>query len=120
VKFRKLPWIPAGLILPRINSGVKIELDGDLINLHSVRLFCFKNSTVCVSCGKEGTHFVKERGVETDPWHLNLYGFARKRRGALLFTKDHIIPRSKGGSNQLSNMQTMCYRCNQMKGDTYD
>ena len=62
---------------------------------------------------------MKERGVETDPWHLNLYAFFKTGRGVYLFTKDHIIPRSKGGSNQLSNMQTMCYRCNQVKGNTY-
>ena len=32
-------------------------------------------------------------------------------------TKDHILPKSRGGKNHISNMQTMCCRCNSKKGD---
>jgi 5-methylcytosine-specific restriction endonuclease McrA len=33
---------------------------------------------------------------------------------------DHIQPRSLGGSDDLSNLQALCYRCNAMKGNQDD
>lgn len=33
---------------------------------------------------------------------------------------DHIVPRNKGGSDDLSNLQALCYSCNAMKRDRDD
>lgn len=33
-------------------------------------------------------------------------------------TVDHIVPRSKGGGEELSNLQLLCRECNEAKGDS--
>ena len=84
---------------------------------HRYQLFAEKG-TKCVSCGIVGIYFALERGQKDNPkrFHFNLYG--RDKRGyEVMITKDHIVPRSKGGKNRLSNYQPMCYRCNQKKAD---
>ena len=33
------------------------------------------------------------------------------------FTVDHVIPRSRGGTDHLDNLQLLCGACNSVKGD---
>ena len=35
-------------------------------------------------------------------------------------TIDHIIPLAKGGTNDISNLHTLCRQCNQKKSDGLD
>jgi 5-methylcytosine-specific restriction endonuclease McrA len=59
-----------------------------------------------------GAYFLLESHLPEQNPHLNLYS-----EDHVLMTKDHIIPRSKGGKNHMSNYQTLCYECNQEKRD---
>lgn len=34
-------------------------------------------------------------------------------------TKDHVMPLSKGGTNERSNIVLSCWRCNRTKGDKH-
>ena len=43
-----------------------------------------------------------------------------KQYGETSLTIDHIIPLSRGGSNDISNLQTLCFSCNRKKSDKID
>lgn len=96
-------------------NSVKIKLTGDLIKINSLRLQTFAKSNVCAKCGLVGNVFAKTiNNPNASTWHLNLY--ADTPDGLVLFTKDHIKPKSDGGKDHIDNMQTMCIRCNTAKG----
>jgi 5-methylcytosine-specific restriction endonuclease McrA len=93
------------------------DIDGVNVKLRSQRYTLFRKSTTCCKCGLEATFMASERDYcsESNNYHLNLYGI---RDGLeILFTKDHILPKSKGGKNNLLNYQTMCVTCNLEKGN---
>lgn len=99
------------------NSENTIQVDGYDVYTHSLRYMTFyQKGCKCVACGKEGTHFTLDVGDGKDTRrHFNL----RAEDGTLM-TRDHILPKSKGGRDHISNMQTMCVDCNKAKGNTYD
>lgn len=109
-------------ILPRVvfgkNKKKRKELDGDMINFGSLRLQTFASKGIaCVSCDLVGSFFIKEKHREQDKiWHLNLYAVSESAKEVLM-TRDHKIPLSRGGKDCLSNLQPMCFPCNQEKGD---
>jgi hypothetical protein len=110
------------------------EFDGDFIKITSDRYQVFRESLVCVRCGITGMYFAKERSAkkvrkqlkggkfETSfrgtgrTWHFNLYGLQNGKE--VMLTKDHVLPKSKGGGNDLSNLCTMCMTCNTEKGNS--
>lgn len=88
-------------------------VDGFNVRPISLRYMTFYQKGVrCVCCGKEGTHFRLCGDDDTNRRHFNLYA----DDGSLL-TKDHIVPKSKGGRDNVDNMQTMCEQCNKRKGN---
>ncbi len=78
---------------------------------------------VCVTCGLAGTHAAfwrenKQRGGH----HCDLVAATTDSHGNvvyMLMTKDHIVPRARGGANEIYNMQPMCSKCNNSKGHKY-
>jgi len=86
------------------------------VKMNSLRYHVFANSPVCACCGLVGTYMMLDvHGKIYSRAHFNLYGEVSGQ--LILITKDHIIPRSKGGSNCLDNLQTLCTRCNAAKAD---
>lgn len=87
-------------------------VDGFNVRPLSLRYKTFYQKGVkCVCCGKEGTHFKLCGNENTNRRHFNLYA-----DDGTLITKDHIIPKSRGGRDVVTNMQTMCEPCNKAKG----
>lgn len=81
-----------------------------LVKINSKKLFVFKKSLICCSCGIVGDRILLQQVKDESP-HFNLYS------GSILMTQDHIIPLSKGGPDSLDNLQTMCFNCNSKKGN---
>jgi len=107
--------------------GIKdFEVDGYRVKMESIRYYCFNRSHVCHYCGLEGEFYFLERNhtdpsIEKDRAHFNLYAIGEDKKGYerwILFTKDHIVPRSKGGKDGLINLVTACMDCNGAKGDS--
>lgn len=74
-----------------------------------LRVFYEKGCT-CVNCGLTATKIIKGFGRGQEHWDLyndNLEPL----------TVDHIYPKSRGGSDDLDNLQPMCYACNHRKGN---
>jgi len=71
-----------------------------------------KRGVFCVACHAQAAYYVLVHDIgKYMVWILNEHGE--------LFTLDHHIPRSKGGTNRSVNLNVMCAVCNQKKADTH-
>lgn len=94
-----------------------VVINGDKIKGNSQRFQTFFTKGLkCACCGIEGKYFGKEKDFNAARYHLNLY-VLDESGNEVLMTKDHIVPRSKGGASELYNYQTMCVKCNIAKGN---
>jgi 5-methylcytosine-specific restriction endonuclease McrA len=96
-----------------------------MVKVSSLRLELFRQNPKCVSCERIGALWILEAHHRNEPPHLNLYHVGDEiqewkklsKDGLVMMTKDHIVPRSKGGPTTLDNLQTMCAICNGKKGN---
>lgn len=89
-KPKVLGWKPVGSTTP-----VRVSYASD--NQKKVRRLMERDGVNCVYCGKE--------------CFLSVYG---KEPVATL---DHFVPKSKGGSDSMTNLVMACFPCNNRKGD---
>lgn len=79
----------------------------------------YKNGhTCCAYCGLKAEYAIRSRfsGEPLGKYtHNDLYGMRNGKY--VMMTIDHILPRSYGGGNQLSNLRMLCYDCNQERGN---
>lgn len=105
-------------ILSQVEEGYRKDfvIDGETysVKMDSPRYFLFKKGLCCAACGLKGEKMILEKLPFDNSPHFNLYGVEDNKN--VLMTKDHIIPKSKGGDNDLENYQNLCSICNNLKG----
>lgn len=102
---------------PDNNIPNQKEYNNQQVHMTSIRYILYKvKGTTCKECGIVGTFFSLDLPRNCERPHFNLYGYDEEGNEVMI-TKDHIHPKSKGGSDKLDNLQPLCERCNCKKGD---
>ena len=72
----------------------------------------------CWECGIEASCFIANKGQNDIVSKPVLDLFAEANGKYVLMTRDHIIPRSLGGINDVKNLRVGCQPCNSARGNS--
>lgn len=78
------------------------------------KLRTIKKSPLCIGCGLCASVACLVEKKEGARWQI----YGEKGGSLLIFTIDHILPQSFGGSGDPKNLQVMCEWCNTAKADS--
>lgn len=97
-------------------------IDNHRVHINNLKYRIFKNSLECCRCGFIPSFACMDvdhntRHFRPVPATFHFYGVVNNELRFL--TIDHIVPRSKCGSSNIRNLQTMCNKCNWGKGNRY-
>lgn len=121
-----------GVEVPALSEKISIDEIPSIMSGRKLNIRCKDNQTYsffigdylhkylqyrgCVSCGLP-IKFAQVRRAQSSS-KAKLYFFGIRKGKTVLFTKDHYIPRARGGLNNSNNIQPMCTDCNGFKGDS--
>lgn len=74
-----------------------------------------RNGFKCMACGDPAVQVRKYKSPPDDKIYTGVITASYEQ-----MTLDHILPKSKGGSNGQENLQPLCRPCNAAKGDSYE
>jgi 5-methylcytosine-specific restriction endonuclease McrA len=117
--YDRLTTVEMDLIFNKMSAKENLVIGDVVVPLESKRYKCYaRNGVTCVRCGKVAHYFAVEKAKlqDTNTYHLNLYHKTDEGR-EIMMTVDHILPKSRGGTDDLINLQPMCIICNNRKGN---
>jgi hypothetical protein len=114
-----------------------VTVDKGVVTLDISKLSFTQRTKLVAACNQRIADFIEQRGeevwsgmIQLDPVPATVRYMVLKRDKICQLcgnTKkdaplevDHILPRSKGGKNDISNLQTLCRPCNQGKSNLDD